>query len=427
MAAEASTDVERLVDHLFRHEFGRIMAILTRVFGPEHLDLAEDVAQEALMKALEVWPYRGVPENPTAWLAQVAKNRAFNVLKQVSLFKRKTQEIVETLAPDRDAVPTVERIDAASAMDDIARLMFVACHPALSAESRVALTLKTVAGLSVDEIASALLAQPTAVAQRLVRAKKQIAGLALSFDVPAPAELPARLASVLEVLYLLFNEGYAAHGGENLVRGELCEEAIRLGTLISCIPECDQPRVHALLALMILSAARLDTRMGAGGELLLLQEQDRSLWNHERIAQGIVHLERSMHGDELTAYHLEAGIAACHATARSYQETDWAHIRELYDQLLVINPSPVVALNHAVAVFQCDGPVAALRKLEAVREHPALQRYYLLWATLGKLSAAAGDQARAGAYYREALGCTCSAPERRFLASALAALPGSSP
>ncbi|HKA87065.1 MAG TPA: sigma-70 family RNA polymerase sigma factor [Haliangiales bacterium] len=426
MAGGSSADVERLVDHLFRHEFGRILAILTRAFGPEHLDLAEDVAQEALMKALEVWPYRGVPENPTAWLAQVAKNRAINVLNHVRLIKRKSQNIADALGPDRDADQAAESIDASGAMDDVARLMFVACHPALSAESRVALTLKTVAGLSVEEIASALLAQPTAVAQRLVRAKKQIAELALSFEVPAPAELPTRLGSVLEVLYLLFNEGYAAHGGDNLVRGELCEEAIRLGTLISRIPECDQPRVHALLALMLLAAARLDARMAAGGELLLLQQQDRSLWNRERIVAGMAHLEKSMHGDALTAYHLEAGIAACHATASSYEDTDWAQIRELYDQLLVINPSPVVALNHAVAVFQCDGPAAALRMLEAVREHPALQRYYLLWAILGKLSAAAGDDARAAAYYREALRCPCSAPERRFLESTLAALPGSS-
>jgi RNA polymerase sigma-70 factor (ECF subfamily) len=424
MAGRSGADVERLVEHLFRHESGRLVAILTRAFGPEHLDLAEDVAQEALMKALEVWPYRGVPENPTAWLAQVAKNRALNVLKRVHLLERKSQDVEDAFGLDREGAPGFpEGVDESpGAMDDVARLMFVACHPVLSAESRVALTLKTVAGLSVDEVASALLAQPTAVAQRLVRAKQRIAELRLTFDVPGPAELPARLDSVLEVLYLLFNEGYAAHGGENLVRAELCEEAIRLCKLVSGIPECGRPRVHALLALMLLSAARLSARMGAGGELLLLPQQDRSLWNRERIAEGMAHLEKSAQGDDLTAYHLEAGIAACHATAITYQETDWSHIRELYDQLLAIHPSPVVALNHAVAVFQCDGPAAAVRALEAVREHPALQRYYLLWAFLGKLSAALGDEAQAAEHYREALRCTCSAPERRFLESSLAAL-----
>jgi RNA polymerase sigma-70 factor (ECF subfamily) len=369
-----------------------------------------------------------VPENPTAWLAQVAKNRALNILKRGRLLDGKSQQVEDALGLDGETSPDsgLERFDDnwADSMDDVARLMFVACHPALSAESRVALTLKTVVGLSVDQIASALLSQPAALAQRLVRAKKQIRELELAFDVPPPHELPTRLDSVLEVLYLLFNEGYAAHGGENLVRGELCEEAIRLCTIISSIPECDQPRVHALLALMLLSAARLPGRTAAGGELLLLEKQDRSAWNGAQIADGLRHLEKSTQGEQLTAYHLEAGIAACHAIARTYEETDWSHILELYDQLLAINPSPVVALNRAVAVAQCHGPAAGLRALETVRNHPALQHYYLLWAILAKLHARVGDRAEAAACYREALLCTCSAPERRFLESSLASLTG---
>jgi RNA polymerase sigma-70 factor (ECF subfamily) len=421
---ETGKEVDRLVDHLFRHEAGRLIAILTRALGPENLDLAEDVAQEALIKALEVWPYHGIPENPTAWLAQVAKNRALNVLKRERVLASKSQQVVDAL--DRETVPETEpelSHEAPRAMDDVVRLMFVACHPALSAESRVALTLKTVAGFSVEQIASALLAQRQAVEQRLVRAKKQIRGLGLTFDVPTTTELPGRLDSVLEVLYLLFTEGYSAHDGDNLIRGELCDEAIRLSTLISSSGDGDEPRVHALLALMLLQAARLPARTSAGGELLLLEQQDRSLWNKARIAEGFRYLEKSTRGDQVTGYHLEAGIAACHAATTSYENTDWSHILELYEQLLHVNPSPVVALNRAVAVSLCHGPEAALRALDTVRTHPALQRYYLLWAILAKLHAEVGDAGQAETCYREALACPCSTPERRFLEGKLASLP----
>ena len=422
----ADSDLERLVDHLFRHEAGRLIAILTRIFGPQNLDLAEDVAQEALVRALEVWPYRGVPDNPTAWLAQVAKHRALNELERGTLLARKAKQVERELRRQGHEVrdEPLEGLGErrGEAMDDVARLMFVACHPALSTESRVALTLKTVAGFSVEQIASALLAQPTAVAQRLVRAKKQISELGLAFEVPAPDDLPARLDSVLEVLYLLFNEGYLAHTGDNLVRGELCEEAIRLCAVIASIPACDRPRVHALRALMLLSAARLAARTGSGGELLLIEQQDRSRWNRARIAEGLRCLEKSAHGDQLSAYHLEAGIAACHAVGASYQQTDWPHILELYDQLLALNPSPVVALNRAVAVSRCRGAAAGLAALASVREHPALQRYYLLWAILGKLHAELGDAAQAAASFREALSCPQSARERHFLEQSLTSI-----
>jgi RNA polymerase sigma-70 factor (ECF subfamily) len=284
------------------------------------------------------------------------------------------------------------------------------------------LTLKTVAGLSVEQIASALLAQPTALAQRLVRAKRQIRELGLTFDLPIEGELPGRLDSVLEVLYLLFNEGYAAHDGGDLIRGELCDEAIRLCSLLCNTHDLDQPHVHALLALMLLQAARLPARTDAAGELLTLERQDRSLWDQARLAEGIRALAKSARGEQLTSYHLEAGVAACHASAASYQETDWWHILELYDQLLELNPSPVVALNRAVALSQCEGPEAGIRALDAVRGNPALERYYLLWATLARLHADVNDVAQAAGYYRKALECACSAPERRFLESSLAAL-----
>jgi RNA polymerase sigma-70 factor, ECF subfamily len=425
-ANSSEHDVEGLVDHLFRHETGRLIAILTRAFGPENLDLAEDVAQDALIKALEVWPYHGVPENPTAWLARVAKNRALNIFKRERVFTSKSKQLADALGldhTDRDETDKAVN-DAFGDVDDVVRLMFVACHPSLSAESRVALTLKTVAGFSVGQISSALLAQPTAVAQRLVRAKKQIRELGLSFEV-LRSELPRRLDSVLQVIYLLFNEGYSAHEGSDPIRGELCEEAVRLANLICTSERWDfgrQPRVHALLALMLLQSARLQARTDQCGELLLLEKQDRSLWNRTRISDGLRHLDQSAQGADVTAYHLEAGIAACHATAASYEETDWSHILELYDQLIAINPSPVVALNRAIAISRVHGAEAGIQALEAVRAHPALQRYYLLWATFAKLHAEMGSVARAEAYYRMALACTSSSPERRFLESSRASI-----
>jgi RNA polymerase sigma factor (sigma-70 family) len=434
-ANSSEHDVERLVDHLFRHEAGRLIAILTRAFGPENLDLAEDVAQDALIKALEVWPYHGIPENPTAWLARVAKNRALNIFKRERVFTSKAKQLANALDLDhtgRDQVDNADN-DAFGGVDDVVRLMFVACHPSLPAESRIALTLKTVAGFSVGQISSALLAQPTAVAQRLVRAKKQIRELGLSLEAPR-SELPRRLDSVLQAIYLLFNEGYSAHEGSDPIRGELCEEAIRLANLICTSERWDfgrQPRVHALLALMLLQSARLPARTDQGGDLLLLEKQDRSLWNKKRISDGLRHLDQSAQGIDVTAYHLEAGIAACHAIAASYEKTDWPHILELYDHLIAINSSPVVALNRAIAISRVHGAEAGIRALEAVRGHPALQRYYLLWATLAKFHAEMGNAARAEADYKMALACTSSAPERRFLersrASVVAAPGGSQP
>jgi len=419
MPPASGRDIDRLVDDLFRHEAGRLIAILTRIFGPANLGLAEDVAQEALIAALEVWPYHGVPDNPTAWLTQVAKNRALNVLKRERIFAGRAHELAAQLD---EAALAAEPAGSRSGMDDVVHLLFVACHPALAPETRIALTLKTVAGLSVEQIAGALLAQPTAISQRLVRAKKQVRELGLGFDVPA-AEFPQRLDSVLEALYLLFNEGYGAHDGEDLVRAELCDEAMRLCRLIAHYQDrAPAPRVHALLALMLLQSARLPARVDAAGELVPLEDQDRSRWNQARIAEGLAHLERSAEGDEASSYHLEAGIAAHHAIARSHRDTDWREILALYDQLLIANPSPIVALNRAVALAQCDGPAAGIKALASLQSSPVLQRYHLLWATLATLHAELGDLVAAGGYYRKALACPCSAPERRFLEHRLASL-----
>ncbi len=411
------------MDHLFRHQAGQMVSTLTRVFGPRYLDLAEEVVQEALLKALQLWPYRGVPENPAAWLIQVARNRALDVLRREVSLREKSDELVRAFA--RQEAFANQRLEAgghAEALDDELSMIFMACHPALPREGRVALTLKTVGGFGVSEIARAFLAKETTIAQRLVRAKRLLREEGVTFELPSPAEILSRLDSVLEVLYLLFNEGYTAHRGESLVRADLCQEAVRLVSLVVRHPSTDLPKSHALLALMLFQAARLPARIGESGDLFLLGEQDRALWDRRLMHQGFIHLDRSAEGEEFTPYHLQAAIAACHAAAASYELTDWAQIVRLYDQLMALNPSPVVALNRAVALAKWRGPEAGIRTLEQISEHPAMKYYYLLPATLGELWCELGDTEKAAASFRQALSCSCSEPERRFLQKKLSAL-----
>ena len=406
-----------------------MIATLTRIFGPRHIDLAEEVVQEALLKALQQWPYRGVPENPLAWIIQVAKNRALDLLRREASLREKSEEIIRAFAAQEEfANRRVEMERGGESFpelpgqfDDTLGMIFMACHPAIPREGRVALTLKTVGGFGVGEIARAFLAKEPTVAQRLVRAKRLIRDEGVTFDLPTRAEMSARLDSVLEVLYLLFNEGYTAHAGENLVRADLAQEAIRLCSLLVLHRATNQPKCHALLALMMFQAARLPARVGEGGELTLLSEQDRSAWDRRMIYLAYKHLDSAAEGDEFTEYHLQAAIAACHAAASSYELTDWAEIVRLYDLLVALNPSPVVALNRAVAVAKWKGPEAGIRAIEEISRHPALQHYYLLPATLGELWSEMGDARKAADFYREALQHSCSEPERRFLSKRLEA------
>src|SRR5262245_22430329 len=409
-----------LVDHLFRHQAGRMIATLTRIFGPRHIDLAEEVVQEALVKALQQWPYLGFPENPTAWLIQVAKNRALDLLRREASLREKSEEIVRAFAAQEEfANRRIETERDGELFDDTLGMIFMACHPAIPREGRVALTLKTVGGFGVSEIARAFLAKEPTISQRLVRAKRLIRDEKVSFDLPGEAEMSARLDSVLEVLYLLFNEGYTAHAGENLVRSDLTQEAIRLCSLLIRHPATDRPKCHALLALMMFQAARLPARVGEGGELSLLAEQDRSLWDRRMIYLAYKHLDAAAEGEEFTEYHLQAAIAACHAAAASYELTDWAEIVRLYDLLVGLNPSPVIALKRAVAIAKWKGPEAGIRAIEEISRHPALQHYYLLPATLGELWGELGNTTKAADFYREALNHPCSEPERRLLSKRL--------
>jgi len=371
---------------------------LARWLGSARLDLAEEAVQDALVRALSTWPFTGVPAEPRGWLFQVARNRAVDLLRRDASLRNK----LDNIRAQSESVPVSEPARALG--DDELAMMFMCCHPALAAPARVAITLKMVGGFSVEEIAAAFLAEPEAIAQRLVRAKRQIREQAISIEIPPEGEIGARLDSVLDVLYLLFNEGYSAHGGPNLTRAELCGEAIRLGEILGGNPATDLPAVHALLALM----------------LLLLAEQDRRAWDRALIVRGLAHLERAASGDRITAYHVEAAIAATHAVADGEASTDWAAIVRHYEDLLELKPSPVVELNRAIALAKAEGPAAGIEALERIEADAALARYYLLPAALGRLWLEAGDAERAARYYREALTRPTSAPERRFLERQLA-------
>lgn len=423
MTDALNNKISGLVDHLFRHQAGQMIATLVRVFGPRHIDLAEEVVQEALLKALQLWSYRGVPDNPSAWLIQVAKNRALDLLRREASLQEKAGEIVRAfVAQEALANQRAEAGSADKALDDSLAMIFMACHPAIAREARVALTLKTVGGFGTSEIARAFLAKEPTIAQRLVRAKRMIRDEGITFELPSSKDMSARLDSVLEVLYLMFNEGYAAHSGENLVRADLCDEAIRLCSLIIRHPATNLPKSHALLSLMLFQAARLAARVGKSGELSLLAEQDRTLWDRRLMAQGFHHLDRSAAGQEFSEYHLQAAIASCHAAAAHYELTNWEQIVRLYDLLVALNPSPVIALNRAVAIAKHRGAEAGMREIEKIIEHPALRHYYLLPATLGELWQELGEAEKAADNLRQALRCPCSEPERRFLQKKLAAV-----
>ena len=408
----------QLVDHLFRNRAGQMVAWLTRIFGPAHVELAEEVVQDALVKALQQWPFAGIPDNPAAWLLRVARNGALDVLRRDVSFRGRVAEIAAEISRTGDA----SGIDPVAAdgllRDDELRMIFLCCHPALPRDARVALSLKTVCGFSVREVARALLASDTAIAQRLVRAKRQLREAGAVFELPAGTELESRLESVLEVIYLLFNEGYSAHAGDDLVRFDLCGEALRLARLIAGSSTTSAPTAHALAALIAFQAARMPARVDGAGDMVLLENQDRALWDQRLIALGFHHLEGSAAGRVMSAYHIQAAIAAVHAG--DLTATPWNDVLRLYDDLLAINPSPVVALNRVVALSRVRGPTAAIEAIAPLESDPALSNYYLLPAVKGRLLAEMGDRGGAAAAFRAALERPCSEPERRWLVRRLA-------
>jgi RNA polymerase sigma-70 factor (ECF subfamily) len=408
-----------LLDHLFRSRAGQMVAYLTRLLGPEHLDLAEEVTQDALLKALQHWPYTGIPQNPAGWLFRVARNSALDAIRHRTMTENKSPALAAEHLRKVDSIAADDAGLEEQLRDDELRMVLMCCHPTLPQDARVALSLKTVGGFSVREIARAFLADEATIAQRLIRAKRQIRELNVRFDLPAGQDLSARMDSALEVVYLMFNEGYAAQSGEDLVRHDLCGEALRLGHLLAS-SSVGTPQAHALLALMAFQAARLPARVDEGGELVLLEDQNRNRWDPSLIALGFHHFEKCAEGTQLTSYHIQAAISATHARAQDGRATDWKLILELYDQLLELSPSPVVELNRAVVVAKVNGPEAALAELRSLSDNRALRNYYLLPAAQGQLLLDIGDKPGAAQCFCQALERPCSDPERRFLQRKLA-------
>jgi RNA polymerase sigma factor (sigma-70 family) len=410
----AATDTHRAIDAVWRIESPRLIAGLARIV--RDVGVAEELAQDALVAALEQWPESGVPSNPGAWLMATAKHRAIDLFRRNKLLERKHEDLGRELETrQRTAVEDLETALEDHVGDDLLRLMFISCHPILATEARVALTLRLLGGLTTGEIARAFLVPEPTIAQRIVRAKRTLADTQVPFEVPRGDDLAARLSSVLEVIYLVFNEGYSATAGENWMRPTLCEEALRLGRILAELAPAE-PEVHGLVALMEIQASRSRARIGRSGEPILLLDQNRARWDQLLIRRGLAALERAQQvGNVLGPYALQAAIAACHARARTSEETDWPRIAALYDTLAHLTPSPVIELNRAVARGMAFGPAAGLELVNALISEPALENYHLLPSVRGDLLAKLDRFDEARAEFERAASLTRNERERALL------------
>jgi RNA polymerase sigma-70 factor (ECF subfamily) len=408
------SDAHRAIDAVWRIESARLIAGLTRIV--HDVGLAEDLAQDALVVALEKWPESGVPDNPGAWLMATAKHRAIDAVRRNKLLDRKHEEIgLELEAEQAMAMPDLDAAIDDHVGDDLLRLAFIACHPVLSTEARVALTLRLLGGLTTDEIARAFLAAEPTIAQRIVRAKRTLSEAQVPFEVPRGDEMAARLSSVLEVVYLIFNEGYSATAGDDWMRPALCEDALRLGRILAELAP-EEPEVHGLVALMEIQASRIRARTGPNGEPILLLDQDRARWDHILIRRGLVALERAeARGGARGPYALQAAIAACHARARKADETDWERIAALYGELLLVTPSPVIELNRAMAVAMAYGPAKGLDLVDALTSESSLKNYHLLPSVRGDLLSKLGRFEEARKEFERAASLTRNSRERDLL------------
>ena len=410
-----------LTDHLFRHEAGRMVAVLTRIFGVHNLALAEDVVQDAFCRALEVWSFRDVPENPSAWLMTAAKNRALDVLRREKTARTYEPELSRWLQSEWTLASEVEEMFSDTAIkDDQLRMMFSCCHPQLPEEAQVMLMLHILCGFGIHEVASAFVTTYTAVEKRIPRAKKVLAGSKRLFDTQAPSDFSNRLPAVQRALYLLFNEGYHGASAEFAVRADLCDEAMRLAKLLLEHPLGATPSSYALSALMCLNKSRLSARVDASGKLNSLFDQDRSLWDQKLIGEGLRLLELSAQGSELTEYHVEAGIAAVHATSPTMDATNWQEIVSLYDSLMTIRPTPIVALNRAIAVGQRDGADCGLHELRTIPDSDRLAKYPFYYAAIAEFELQKGRSENAIELFETAIKLARNHMEQQFFETRIA-------
>jgi RNA polymerase sigma-70 factor (ECF subfamily) len=411
-----SHHVRPLIDNLFRHESGKMVAVLTKLFGPHNLELVEDVVQDTLVKALEAWKLHGIPENPSAWLFTVAKNKALDVLRRERYKKQYALEFNALLTSSYSASTTVDQIMQPNMIEDeLLRMMFVCCHEKIPEESQVALILKTLCGFSVGEIAKAFLTNEENITKRLYRARQQFREEPIRFELPSDKVLAERISNVHTAIYLLFNEGYSAAHTDSLIRDDLVEEALRLGNLLANHCNIRSPETYALLALMCFQAARVYGRVDSDGNLLLLRAQDRTKWNQALIEKGKKFLNLASIGEHVSRYHIEAAITFEHCVAKTYHETNWKKILQLYEWLSSITPDPVVVLNKLIATAEVYGIDHTLPQLEALTENPILKNYYLLYASLADLYSRKGDILSSNQNLEKAIACVPSPREREFL------------
>jgi RNA polymerase sigma factor (sigma-70 family) len=405
--------VAQVISHLFRHESGRMASVLTRLLGPDELDTAHDIVQDTLVKAMEVWPYHGIPENPSAWLYKVAKNKAIDYIRSVQTKTKIRTELQNELKSGWSMSSRMNQLFRDEEIQDsVLRMMFVCCHPSIPQESQIALTLKTLGGLTTLEIAHAFLTSEDTITKRIYRAKEKIKEERISLEVPVKTELMLRMDSVLKVLYLLFNEGYNSSHPDVLVREDLCEEAMRLCYLLIQNKETNLPKVRALIALMCLQAARFPSRVNEAGAKMLLQDQDRSKWNKPLIERGLNFLRNAFAGDQLTEYHVEAAIASVHSVARDFSSTNWKELLKLYETLFEMRPSPMVELNKAIALGYARTPQDGIVALEKIK---GLEGHYLYLASLGNFHVMNGDKVLARKFFSEAMTRTTSNSEIELL------------
>jgi RNA polymerase sigma-70 factor (ECF subfamily) len=410
---QSGENIHQIVEHLFRHESGKMNAVLSRLLGLQNMETAQDIVQDTLLQAMNTWAFNGIPDNPPAWLYRVAKNKAIDFLRRQKKFNEIKPRYTNLLESEWTLTPTIHQFFLEHEIQDSQlRMMFACCHPAINIESQIALTLKTLCGLSIAEIAKAFLTTDETIAKRIYRAREKMKSEQITLETPGEDELQSRLDAVLKSLYLLFNEGYNSSQPDFLVREDLCEESMRLCYLLTQHPLTHFPRTHALFSLLCFQASRLQTRLDDKGHIIILKYQDRSNWNRPLIRRGFDHLEMAAEPFEISAYHLEAAIASVHAAAPSFEQTDWQSIYHLYELLYQLQPNPIVAMNKAIASGYAINRKHAIHELDLIK---GLEKHHLYFAALGELYLDMAEYIKAKEYFEKAMGLTTSLPEKQLL------------